>query len=153
LTSVGTKCSEYYFINKGTFRSYVIINGKEVTTNFFFNGFVTDYYSLINNTPCDNDIEAIEDSEVVAISYENMSMLCEKFHNYEKFSRIISEGVYSIMHQRQRQLLLNTPKQRYINLIKQRPKAVQVLPQIYIASYLGISPEYLSRLKKEIKNG
>ncbi len=148
----GQICPAIYFINQGSFRTYHLIKGKEITSNFFFaGGFIADYGSLVRQKPSNEYIQALEDAELVSLSYAHLQELYDRYYNYQKFGRLINEKVLINMYLRQQELLLYTPKERYLHLLKRRPKVILQLPQIYVASYLGITPEYLSRLRREIK--
>ncbi|MEO0776672.1 MAG: Crp/Fnr family transcriptional regulator [Bacteroidota bacterium] len=148
----GQICPAIYFINRGSFRTYHLIKGKEVTTNFFFaGGFIADYGSLVRQKVSNEYIQALETAELVSLAYEHLEDLYRRFYNYQKFGRLINERVLINMQRRQQEFLLYTPKERYLHLLQHRPKVVLRLPQIYVASYLGITPEYLSRLRRELK--
>ncbi|MEM6318157.1 MAG: Crp/Fnr family transcriptional regulator [Bacteroidota bacterium] len=154
LVSAGKVCREMNFLNTGNCRTYNLRDGKEITTNFFFAGsLVSDYSSFVQQIPSLEYIQALTDCEVLYFSYESMQYFYEKYPVMERFGRLIAEKVFLNIYQRQNDLLLLTPKERYLKLLKRRPKVVLNLPQIYIASYLGITPEYLSRLRRELKFG
>jgi len=153
ILKAGAVCKEMNFINKGGYRSYYLKDGKEITTNFFFsNSFVADYSSFVTQQPSFEYIEAVEDSELVTFSYKDMQYYYEKYPMMQKFGRLIAEKIITNISNRQQDFLLYTPKERYLNLIKRRPKVVLNLPQIHVATYLGITPEYLSRIRRELKD-
>lgn len=153
LVKEGQVCREMNFLNSGTCRTFNLKDGKEYTTNFFFEGgMVTDYSSFIRQTPSSEYIQAVETCEVVCFSYDSMQQFYKMHAVMQQFGRLIAEKVFLNLYQRQQDLLLLSPKERYLQLLKRRPKVVLNLPQVHIASYLGITPEYLSRLRRELKN-
>jgi len=153
LLEEGLVCKEMNFINSGLCRSFQLKDGKEITNNFFFEGsLIADYSSFITQQPSFQYIQTLEDTEVVYFSYASMQHYYEKYFTMQKFGRLIAEKIILNINQREQAFLLYSPKERYLNLIKKRPKVILNLPQIYVASYLGITPEYLSRLRRELKN-
>ncbi len=148
----GEVCKSMSFINSGIFRVFSMVKGKEITTNFFFDGsFMSDYMSIVTRQPSGEYIQALTDSEIVTISYENMQDMYERYPNWQKFGRLIAEKVFTSMYKRQQEFLFYTPTERYLKLMKKRPKVLLHIPQVYIASYLGITPEYLSRIRRELR--
>lgn len=152
LIKEGQICRAMNFLNKGTCRTFNLKNGKEITTNFFFDGsFITDYSSLITQKPTTEYIQALEECEFIYLSYQKMQEFYQKYASMQLFGRLIAEKVFLNLYQRQQDFLLLNPKERYLALMERRPKVVLNLPQIYVASYLGITPEYLSRLRRELR--
>ena len=147
----GQICRSVHFINEGVFRTYNLIGDKEITTNFFFDcGYVTDYASYINQIPAREYIQALTDGELLSFPHEKMQEMYEKYPRAQKYGRLIAEKIFVNTYSRQQEFLFLNPKERYLKLLKKRPKVVQRIPQHYIASYLGITPEYLSRIRKEL---
>jgi CRP-like cAMP-binding protein len=149
----GFVSTEIGFVISGSFRQYYIIDGVEKTTFFFFeNAFVCDYDSFLTQKPCDHYIEAMEDCEVLHFSRETMYRLYRLYPKYETFGRLIAENVYLCTKHRLGNFLLNTPEERY-KYFMQSYESEQILrrvPQHYIASYLGITPVSLSRMRARI---
>lgn len=149
----GAVCQEMNFINSGMFRSYYLKDGKEITTNFFFEGsLMADYNSFVSQKPSFEYLQAAEDSELVYFSNANMQYYYEKYAMMQKFGRLIAEKIITNISRRQQDFLVLTPKERYLNLLEKRPKVLLNIPQVHVATYLGITPEYLSRLRRELKN-
>lgn len=142
----------YHFVNYGSFRVFNLVKDKEITTNFFFTGSVaTDYWSLIKQKPAFENIQALEDSELITMPFEKASLLYDTGLNYQRFGRLMAEQSFAAIYLRQQELLTLNPKERYLRLINKRPKVIERIPQHFIASYLGITPEYLSRIRREIR--
>lgn len=151
LMKAGQVCDFVAFINKGHFRSFCMINGTEETYNFSFDGnFITDYPSFLTQQPSIETHQALEDVEVLMLSYADMQRIYKEFPSWEKFGRLIAEFILMGMAERNRSMLFMSPEKRYLSLMKTRPKVLANIPQHYIASYLGIQPESLSRIRKRL---
>ena len=157
----GDECKELYFINSGLARAYIIDeNGKDFTWNIFFNDenakmtnlFVTEYNSFLHQCPSMLHIEALNDCELVAISYKNLQLSYNKFPSAERFGRLMAESAYSYLHNKIIKREVTTAKERFENFIKETPYLLDKVPQYHIATLLGITPQHLSRLKKKYKN-
>lgn len=150
LVKEGFKSNKIAFIEKGLFRLYYLIDGEEKTMLFFSEGqFVADYFSFITQTPSIRPVEALEDSIVFSISYKNLHKLY-KYKNWETIGRIMAEKAYVYSVLEANRLLHDNFETRYVNFIKENPELNQRVPQYMIASYLKMSPETLSRIKKRI---
>ncbi len=147
----GKICQEVGFVNSGSFRTYYLIDGKEINTHFTFeNEFVTDYDSFLDKKPARYYIEALEESEVVTFSLSALKEAYNKSKNWERFGRIMAEAAYKITTQRVESFLFLDGEQRYLQLIKNQPHIIDRVPLYHIASYLGLERESLSRLRKKI---
>lgn len=143
-------CTKIAFVLKGLFRMFYIVNDEENTTLFFSeNQFVTDYFSFLTQTPSIGPIQAIEDSIVYSISYSDLQRLYE-FKNWERIGRIMSERAFSFSVMEANRFIHDDYDTRYVTFIKENPDYVQRIPQYMIASYLKMTPETLSRVKKRI---
>jgi CRP-like cAMP-binding protein len=141
------------FLIKGSMRQYHVIDGEEKTTFFFFeNDFSCNYESFLKQTPSDTTIEAMEDCEVLYFSRETMYRLYRLYPKYETMGKMIAENVYICAMDRLKTFLLNSHEERYLHFL-QSDYAEQILervPQHYIASYLGITPVSLSRIRARV---
>lgn len=143
-------CTKIAFVSKGLFRMFYIVNGEENTTLFFSeNQFVTDYFSFLIQTPSIGPIQALEDSIVYSVSYNDLQRLYE-FKNWERIGRIMSERAFSFSVLEANRFLHDDYDTRYVTFIKENPDYIQRIPQYMIASYLKMTPETLSRVKKRI---
>ena len=151
LLKAGQVCKHVSFINQGCFRVHSNIGDTQVTSNFFFaNNYGTDYASFLTRTPSPENIQALEDAQVVQLNFENMQRLYQRHPVWQQFGRLIAEYIFIHVENRKRSLLFQTAEERYLSLFKERPKVLENIPQHYIASYLGISPETLSRIRKRL---
>ena len=146
-------CKYYYFITKGLVRSFYIDNkGNEKITLFALdNWWVTNMESFIKKTPSTQYIQAIEDTTVLCISKKELDDLYLKVPKLERLFRIITENML-IANLRKTDIFLQMKSsERYFNFVKSLPNFVQRVPQYMVASYLEITPEYLSELRRQAK--
>ena len=154
----GNVCRNLYFINIGLARAYAIgEDGKEFTWSIFFNDtnsnmsnlFVVDYDSFIKQSESRLSIEALEDCELVYLCSDDLELLYDKYKTSEHFGRLMSQEAYSILHNRMIDMQLKSAKERFEDFMRYTPYLLDKVPQYHIASYLGMTPQHLSRLKKE----
>lgn len=151
LLRVNERCNQLYFINKGLLRGYYLGDGKEITHWFAQEDeFATSFYAFIAEKPSFETIQALEDSELVMISYQNLQSLYKKFPETERVGRIITETYYVKLEERLLSLQFKTAKERYAGLMQNKPSLLQRAPLGHIASYLGITQETLSRIRAEV---
>jgi CRP-like cAMP-binding protein len=153
LLSGGEVATKLFFVIRGCLRTYFIKeNGSEITSQFFLeNQMVASYESAMTSTPSRSYIEAIEDSDIAFITMKHLGSIirdCEPIRTY--FNMFISKRLIYYMKQHA-SFILDNPEKRYTNLLKESPDIVSRVPQQYIASYLGITPVSLSRIKSRIK--
>lgn len=155
----GIICKSILFLKSGTARSYFINSeGQEYTWKFnfndkdatFINFFIMDYHSFLTQTPSYLSAEAIEDIEVIELSFNNLQKLLKQSPKMQEILRVFSEVAYSTTHIKAFDFLTKSAKDRYLKMLKDEPYLLNKFPQYYIASYLGIAPQSLSRLRKEI---
>lgn len=152
LLKQGKICSGIYFLSEGTIRTFHINkDGKEINTAFYFqNDFLREIESMTNNIPSQKNIQAIENSTVFYIDKIKLINLYEKSDFYQKLGRMILEKLTIIEQKYSSFLTANSPKERYLYILENRPELIERIPLQYLASYLGISRESLSRIRKRI---
>jgi CRP-like cAMP-binding protein len=140
------------FVNKGCLKTYSTDkNGDEHIFQFAIEGWwVSDMYSFLTGEPATYSIEALEDSEIVFMDPESRERILEQVPGFERFMRILLEKNYVAGQRRVNSMLGNSAEERYLAFIKTYPQIVQRVPQHSIASYLGIAPESLSRIRKQL---
>ena len=139
------------FIASGLFRSFYLKDGIEITTCFCKeNTFTTSFKSLITKQPSDLSIQAIEDAELLVIQFEDLQKLYEKHLFWQQVGRLVAEQEFITVESYTRFLNDKTAKQRYLQILKHENDILQRVPLIYLASYLQVAPETLSRIRKEI---
>jgi CRP-like cAMP-binding protein len=139
------------FVAKGATRYYYTIDSNDITTFFTFeNSWISSYNSFIEQKPSQVTVEAMEDSALWILSFADLQALYNKYHAFERFGRMIGEYLYCCMDDRSYNLLLKSPEQRYLLSLQENAQFFERVPQRYIASYLGIAPESLSRIRKRL---
>lgn len=141
------------FINKGSFKWYYINNkGDKVNFHFFLgNEFIVEYGSFLSQQTSEQYIQAMENSELILLPpYDKILEIYSKSHRWSEFGRKIAEKVYLETADRVKDFLYRDAEERYTRLIKHRPDIFQQVSLSNIASYLGIQPPSLSRLRKRI---
>lgn len=140
-----------YFVLKGCIRQYYLIDGEEKTTHFFTEGQpVTPYEGTFKRVPAKYFLACVEDTLVSVGSPEDEAAFFEKFPQLEPARNLAIEEELGKSHDRFSSFLLNSPEERYLNLLKTRPDLLDRVPQYQLASYLGVTPESLSRIRKRI---
>jgi len=124
---------------------------KEITFGFCFeNEFVSAYDSFLTRTPSKYEIETLTKVTIWSISYENLQEVYRKTKIGNLLGRLSSERLFLIKSKREQSLLSETAEERYLNLFKERPNIIKEIPLKYIASYIGVTPQALSRIRKRI---
>ncbi len=153
LLQEGQICDAIYFINSGYLRLFFNIEGAENTIQFFFqNSFYTDFSSFLSQKPSIENLQALDNCEVVIVKKKYLDILYEKYPIFNKVGRVFTENAFLSVSNLNKMLTNEEPEQRYLNLFERRPEIVKNIPQHYIASYLGIKPETLSRIRKRISH-
>ncbi len=139
---------EIFLIEKGILKSsFIDTTGKEHILQFAAsNWWISDFAAFFKKEPSSLAVDCIEDTEVYAISYEDLNTLCSKVPAMEHFFRVKSNFGYVALQQRILSLMSKSAKERYEDFIKQYPGFTDHIPKQLIASYLGVSRETLSRL-------
>jgi CRP/FNR family transcriptional regulator, anaerobic regulatory protein len=152
LLQQGQICSKISFINTGCMRLFYEVEGVENTVQFFFAGrWYTDYESFLTGQPTIENLQALENCEVIQFKKSDLYNLYITHPVFERVGRILAENAFLSLSQLNKMLTNEEPQQRYLSLLSQRPEVVKNIPQHYIASYLGIKPESLSRIRKRIQ--
>lgn len=144
----GEHCNFVAFIQNGNFRFYIDNEGEEKITAFFFSGdFVTNYRSFLTGSPSNHYIEAMQDAVIYKINLQELQSLYDKHQNIERLGRLIAENLYLMVANRLDSFMFQSPSDRYKDLIERNSRLLQEIPQYMIASYLGVKPETLSRIR------
>jgi len=140
-----------FFILNGCLKSYFIDpNGKEHILQFGMNDWwITDYQAYYDQTKATINIDCVENTELLCLSYENREKLCREFHKIEHFFRKKTNKHNVALERRILSLISSTAKERYEQLLQLYPQLFQKVPKQLIASYLGVTRETLSRLYSE----
>jgi CRP-like cAMP-binding protein len=144
-----------YFIKSGILRCFIVKEKKEdikeITVNLVFpNWFFSAYDSFITQTPCKYTVECITDVEIYRISFDNLQFIYKNTGFGEKVGRVAVEQLFLSRFKREMSLLLDSVDERYKNLLENYPNHIQEVPLKYIASYIGVTPQALSKIRKRI---
>jgi len=151
LLNVGTVSNEVFYIINGCIRLYCEKGGDELSTYFFTeNMFAGSYDSFIARKPSKVAIETLEECEVLILTHESQENLYKVFPKMNEFIRKALEARFVLLHDLFISYLLNSPEERYLTLLKERPELLQRIPQHQIASFLGITPVSLSRIRNRV---
>lgn len=140
------------FVLRGVLASYSVdAKGEKHVVQIAIEGhWISDLYSFLSKEPAVVNVEALEDCELLLMSLENHEKACNGIPVFERFFRLLIQNAL-VQHQRR---ILNiyseSAEDRYLNLIKEKPEIAQSVPQHYLASFLGIKPQSLSRIRKKI---
>ncbi|WP_317044374.1 Crp/Fnr family transcriptional regulator [Flavobacterium hercynium] len=139
------------FIDKGIFRLYIPRESEDLTFGFAFEGnFISAYDSFLTQMPCTYSIQALVDTTVWQISYDNLQNIYEISKEGNFIGRLAGESLYLQKARREISFLTNSAEERYLALFSQKPELFKYIPLKYIASYIGITPQALSRIRKRI---
>ena len=145
-------CRHQTYVLSGGLRSYFVNDeGVEHTIQFAIEDwFISDFNSYINQSPSSLFVEALEDSVVQQVAYADVEQLCEANPKFERFFRLVAQKSFAFAQQRILSNLGKTAEERFLDFQKQYPSIVKRVPQYALASYLGMSPEFLSKIRKRI---
>ena len=145
----GDTCDFIAFIGEGICRFYYVLDGEEKITAFFSTGdFVTNYRSFLTGSPSEHFIESLKPSVIYKMHRKDLNSLYDKYKNIERLGRFIAENLFLTITKRLDSFLHDNPEERYQELQKRNSKLLQEVPQYMLASYLGVKPETLSRIRK-----
>jgi CRP-like cAMP-binding protein len=147
-------CNDLGLVVKGIFRIYYHDPKTDADKNLFFfseNQFVVSFRSFISQNPCWYYIEAMEDSEIVFISYKDLNNLYDTNANWGKFGRLLAELFFGYAQTRTEEFVFFSHEERYLRLLEEHPNIIERIPSYHISSFLGITNPSLSRIRKRIK--
>lgn len=144
----GATCDFIAFVGEGMFRFYYVDEGDEKVTAFFFPGdFVSNYRSFLIEQPSDHFIESMKESVVYKVKKKDLFELYDKYPAIDRLGRLVAENLYLTVAKRLDEFLYSTHEERYRSLQNRNSKLLQEVPQYMLASYLGVKPETLSRIR------
>lgn len=148
----GSICKHIYLVISGALRVFQHDDGREITSRFTTPGMViTSYYSMISSRATQENIQAIENAEVIMIPYNPLEQQFEKYHVLERLGRKILEDYFIKKEERIMLLQSKSAMERYQILLSDQAELLQFASLGHIASYLGITQETLSRIRKKAK--
>lgn len=150
LLKEGQKSQESYFVLKGCIRVYYIIDGEEKTTAFYTELGGLTPHCVISKAPSDSFVSCLEDSILLISNADMTDEINAKFPKFDVMCRMLSEELLAEQQLDFDAFKTSSPEQRYLNLLQKRSDLLQRVPQHQLASYLGIKPQSLSRLRARI---
>jgi CRP-like cAMP-binding protein len=148
LVTEGKVCDRIIFVSKGYFRFYLHQDAEELTTHLAGpSEFISSFSSFLTQEPSHESIQAIADAEVFMIRHNDLLALYDKSQKFERLGRMMIERYYVLKDQRVVSLIRDSAEDRYKQLMTENPEFILNIPLQYIASYLGMKPETLSRIR------
>jgi len=139
------------FIRKGLIRYYVLKNDEHATLDFSQElEFIADFPSFVQKGKSKQFIQAVEDCELLVTNYDGIQRIYKEFSNGNLIGRLVLEHRFVIMMNQLLSIYMHNPEDRYKNFIENYSSITQRIPQYMIASYIGIKPESLSRIRKRM---
>lgn len=152
ITEAGQVENYFNFITKGLARKYYKKGKEEINTQISFEGHIMhSQESFHSRTPSEYSIEAIEPTTLVSITYDNLERMYARSGKMEHLARLIITYTMVIKDRWQMQLVMHTPRERFIQFVNHNPELLQRVPQKFLASYLNIKPETFSRFKHLVR--
>lgn len=152
LLEQGKICKEVFFIEKGFAHAFYHKIGQEITSWFMGEGdVIVSVHSFYEQRPSYESIRLLEDSLLTSLRYDDLQIIYKEFPEFNFIGRILTEKYYILSEERTFSLRLQTSEERYKTLLKAHPEIFNRASLKYIASYLGMTPETLSRLRAKVK--
>lgn len=140
-----------YYIEEGIIRYYIPKEENDLTFGFgFANEFASAYDSFLTQTPCTYQIETLVPTKIWRLTARDLADIYQATNDVVNISRLMTEPLFLKSKRRELSLLNETAEERYLNLFTERPELLRSVPLKYIASYIGITPQALSRIRKRI---
>ncbi|GAB3254983.1 Crp/Fnr family transcriptional regulator [Larkinella harenae] len=151
LSQEGTVENYLYFLLTGATSSFLVTEGREKCLDLWFGDhFVSSYVSFLTRQPSQIFIQALFPTQALRVHYDVLQNFYQSHEESNKVGRLFAEGLYIARTQREIRFLSQTAEERYRDLLHRQPNLIQQLPVKIIASYLGIHPESLSRIRKQL---
>jgi len=152
LLVAGEPCTHLAFVTQGCLRCYSLnAQGQEHTLQFApEDWWVSDMYSLLTQQPSSFNIDALEDTQLLLLAQADMETIYAQFPVFERYFRLLMQSRYVALQERVNASLSQTASEKYQHFLRKYPGIAQRVPQHFIASYLGITPESLSRVRRQL---
>ena len=151
LTSLGDIENNLYFLLDGAFRLFYEHETKDTTLNIGFPGsFMSSYTSYLTREASDFVLESLTDSTYIFITHNNLLEIYDQTACGQQLGRILTEQIFLHTSKRETAFMLKSPTQRYLDLFEDQPRLIQEIPQKYLSSYIGVTPQALSRIRAKL---
>lgn len=139
------------YVESGIIRLYIPKPENDITLGFVFPGnFVSAYDSFLTRAPCRYQVQALTEARLWRISFEDLQQVYAHTRKGNEIGRKSAESLFLIKSRRELSLLNKTAEERYLDLFSQRPELIRHIPLKHIASYIGVTPQALSRIRRRI---
>ncbi len=154
ITTEGSIETNLYFVESGIVRLFFEDETKEITLNLGFpNQFICSYTSFLSQQPSAFDLESLTDCELYKLSKTDLELIYHETECGQRLGRILTEQLFLYLSKRETDFMLKSPTERYLALFDEQPHLIQEIPQKYLASYIGITPQALSRIRAKLVSG
>ncbi|MBC7920875.1 MAG: Crp/Fnr family transcriptional regulator [Ferruginibacter sp.] len=154
LLKEGAVCNHLYYVGTGLLRFFVWKDGTDRTKFFTFDNYLfTSQRSFSTREPATENIQAVADCSLLQITHADLQTLYEKVPNWRKFIQAVIQEVSHFTEEILTELQTETAESRYRKMLTAEPEMIQRIPLKYLASYLGIAPQSLSRIRKNVRKG
>lgn len=151
LVMEGQVCNHVTFINEGLVRIFYNADGKDVAIGFIGESeYISEYESFLTRKPATQNIDVLSDVVLIDFAYNDVQRLYKTYPAFQEFGRKIAEQLFIMLNQRNTSLLVLSPEERYRYMIENNDVLLQQVPQYMLASYIGVTPEHLSRIRKKM---
>lgn len=151
LFDIGDPVNHLYFVHRGALRVYYAHEDREYNRSFAFEGrFYTNSYSALTRTPSHYAVEALEPTDLSAISYEVIQLAYDRHPCWERYGRLSSQANFINKERKEMESRIYSPEERYQMLLETNSPLIHRIPLYHLASYLGITPETLSRIRSRL---
>jgi CRP-like cAMP-binding protein len=151
LVQEGQVCKYVGFIQQGLLRYYINKDGQELTSEFGKEGqFACNYASFLDQSVSDENIQALEYTTLLVISFDDLQLFYDKVQAGNKFGRLMAEQIFVRAKRQIASMYSDPPEVRYLQFMQLYPDIQQRIPQYYISSYVGVKPPSLSRIRKRL---
>jgi CRP-like cAMP-binding protein len=152
LQEEGDKCNIVRILLRGCARGYFNVDGKEITTNFYFeHDHAYDYINYLKQQKGDINIQALDDIEAIELSMEALEFIQSEVIGFHRMSHQLFKMNMIKSESQRMDFIIKTPKERYLAILKNNKQVISRVPQHQLASFIGISAEHLSRIRREIR--
>ncbi len=147
----GSRNKDTFFVLEGLVRQFQLSDGDEITTGFYRDGqWIISLTDFMDDSASAENLVCAEDTSLVVGNEKKAQDLFRQFPRFEAISRMVMEKVFAEQQRWMKVYLTDSPEDRYLKLLKMQPDIFQKVPQYHIATYIGVKPESLSRIRKRL---
>jgi len=145
--------SNLYYLEEGILHLYHETDAKDITVNIAFpKSFINAYTSFLTRQASEFNLQALTKCKLISISYNDLNQIYNSTKCGHALGRMFSERLFLYLSQRENAFMLQSPTERYLSLFEEQPRLIKEIPQKFLASYIGITPQALSRIRAKLQN-